>query len=151
MRHQYELAAKDGRVSNPASDRSRPFDGARMLVIEDEFLIATLIEDALRRAGAHEVIVAMSAKDGLAALTGALPVDAAVIDIQLSDGSDAGYALAGAALKHNVPFVFLTGYSHDLTLPEPFSSVHLLTKPYEPQALVEAVGEAMRRTRAAPR
>jgi len=36
-------------------------------------------------------------------------------------------------------------------LPEPFSSVHLLTKPYEPQALVQAVAEAMRHPRAAPR
>jgi CheY-like chemotaxis protein len=140
-------ASGDSLVSAPEHVRS--LHGARILVIEDEFLIAAVVEDVLTQAGAREVIVAMGAKDGFAALSGAEAIDAAVIDIQLNEGTDAGYALAEATFKRDIPFVFLTGYSHDLALPEPFSAVRLLTKPYAPQALVQALNEAMQRARAA--
>jgi len=132
-----------------APEHVGPLHGARVLVIEDEFLIATVVEDVLVAAGAGEVIIAMGAQDGIAALGGAKPIAAAVIDIQLNEGTDAGYALAEAAFKRKIPFVFLTGYSPDIVLPAPFSDVPLLTKPYAPKALVQALNEAMRRTRSA--
>jgi CheY-like chemotaxis protein len=135
-------------VSSAHSD-ARPLEGARILVIEDEFLIATVVEDVLKDAGARAVVIALSPKEGHDALAATEAIDAAVIDIQLSEGTDAGFALAELALKRRIPIVFLTGYESDLALPEPFSSVRLLTKPYSPRALVEAVSDAMSRTGAA--
>jgi CheY-like chemotaxis protein len=120
-----------------------PLHGTRILVIEDEFLIATVIEDVLRDAGAGEVVVALTQKESHDALAAATPFDAAVVDIQLAAGTDSGLALAEIAAKRKIPIVFLTGYESDLALPEPFSTARLLTKPYAPRALVEAVSAAI--------
>jgi CheY-like chemotaxis protein len=70
------------------------------------------------------------------------------IDIQLADGTDAGFT-AEVALKRRIPIVFLTGYESDLALPEPSAAVRLLTKPYSPPALIAAVSDAISRAGAA--
>jgi CheY-like chemotaxis protein len=45
-----------------------PLQGTRILVIEDEFLIATVIEDFLRQAGAEEVVIAVNMQEAREAL-----------------------------------------------------------------------------------
>src|SRR5215471_13449254 len=135
--------------TSPVSSDHRgtgPLNGARILVIEDEFLIATVAEDVLRDAGAGEIVVALTLQQAHDALAQPLPFDAAVIDIQLAEGSDTGLALAEIALKRLIPILFLTGYESDLALPEPFSTARLLTKPCAPRALVEAVSHAISTT-----
>jgi CheY-like chemotaxis protein len=144
-----KAAAVEADQVNSTQSEAGPLKGARILVIEDEFLIATVVEDVLKDAGAREVVIALSTKEGIDALAAAEPIDAAVIDIQLAEGTDAGFALAEVALKRRVPIVFLTGYGSDLALPEPFSAVRLLTKPYSPPALVAAVSDAISRATAA--
>jgi CheY-like chemotaxis protein len=134
--------------SSPQNDAG-PVSGARILVIEDEFLIATVVEDVLKQAGAREVVIALSPQEGRDALTAAEPIDAAVFDIQLAEGTDVGFALAEVAFKRSIPIVFLTGYESDLALPESFSAVRLLTKPCSPLALIEGVNETISRARAA--
>jgi CheY-like chemotaxis protein len=134
---------------NATQSEAGPLKGARILVIEDEFLIATVVEDVLKDAGARQVVIALNLKEGHDALAASEPIDAAVIDIQLADGTDAGFALAEVALKRRIPIVFLTGYESDLALPEPFAAVRLLTKPYSPPALIVAVSDAISRAGAA--
>jgi CheY-like chemotaxis protein len=118
--------------------------GTRILVVEDEFLIATVVEDILKEAGAREVVIAMGAGEAREVLSDAGAIDAAVIDIQLNEGDESGLALAEVAFKQSIPFVFLTGYNADLVLPDLFFTVPLVTKPYTPDALVAALSEVMR-------
>jgi CheY-like chemotaxis protein len=136
-----KAAAVERHLVNAPQNDAGPLSGARILVIEDVFLIATVVEDVLKRAGAREVVIALSPREGRDALTAAEPIDAAVIDIQLAEGTDVGFALAEVALKRSIPIVFLTGYESDLALPEPFSAVRVLTKPCSPLALIQAVNE----------
>src|ERR1043165_2967141 len=83
-------------------------DGARVLVLEDEFLIAMDVEQLCRDHGAADVVIAR----GLAEIDGqSLPsrFDAAVVDLMLGEVSTLGFAaqLRGAG----IPFVFASGYS----------------------------------------
>ena len=108
-----------------------PLAGRRVLVVEDEALIAMLVEDILLDAGAVVAGPAGSAAEALALLAGATP-DAAVVDMNLGDHTSEPVTKALAA--RGVPFVLATGYgTAGLSVP-PGSAV--IAKPFEPAVLV---------------
>jgi DNA-binding response OmpR family regulator len=85
----------------------------RVLVVEDEALVAMLLEDELHDAGA-EVLTASTVAEALrlvdtAALGGGL--SAAVLDMNI--GGEAVLPVADALAARGVPFVFATGYGGD--------------------------------------
>jgi CheY-like chemotaxis protein len=129
----------------PPVGQPGPLQGTRILVIEDEFLIATVIEDVLRQAGAEEVVIAVNMQEAREALT-ECTLDIAMIDIQLDEGSDSGLSLGRLAMAHDIPFIFLTGYA-GVVLPDGFNAVPILTKPYIPRTLIEALSELLARSR----
>jgi DNA-binding NtrC family response regulator len=126
------------------------FQGATILIVEDEFLIALGLEGAFKEAGAREVIVAQDVQEARAALSREPPVSAAVLDVQLGGKADAGFALAEIAATRNIPFVFLTAYAPGLVLPAHFDGVTTVPKPYSVATLVTAVAEEMVRGRQRP-
>jgi CheY-like chemotaxis protein len=129
----------------PPLGQPGPLLGTRILVIEDEFLIATVIEDVLRQAGAEDVVIAVSMQETREALAERI-LDIALIDIQLDEGSDSGLSLGKLAMARNIPFIFLTGYTR-VVLPDGFSAVPVLTKPYIPRTLIEALSDVLARSR----
>jgi CheY-like chemotaxis protein len=129
----------------PPVGQPGPLQGTRILVIEDEFLIATVIEDILRQAGAEEVVIAVTMQEARAALA-ERTLDIAMIDMQLDEGAESGLSLGKLALARNIPFIFLTGYAR-VVLPDGFNAVPVLTKPYIPRTLIEALGEVLTRSR----
>ena len=122
-----------------------PLQGTRILVIEDEFLIATVIEDILRQAGAEDVVIAVNMQEAREALA-ERALDIAMIDMQLDEGSNSGLSLGKLAMGRNIPFIFLTGYS-GVVLPEGFTVVPVLTKPYIPRTLIEALSDVLVQSR----
>ncbi|WP_084698550.1 response regulator [Muricoccus aerilatus] len=117
--------------------------GRRILVAEDECLIAMLIEDCLRQAGAEVVGPAASAEDALRLLTkvGAEgTLDAAVLDVRLGDGSVLPVADKLTAL--GVPFVFATGYE----APElgRYTAAPVLLKPISTGNLMTTLADLVR-------
>ena len=83
-------------------------EGLRVLVVEDEFLVATLIEDMLTSAGC----VVSGPIPRLAEALDAVhrgTFDAAVLDVNLA--GDRIDPVADVLSRRNVPFVFVTGYS----------------------------------------
>ncbi len=130
---------KTGTVREPkpgdsgAADGARPqsSSGKRVLLVEDEALVAMMIQDWLTEAG-HSVIGPISrASEALQAAAEA-EYDAAILDINLGDGM--AYPVADIVAKRGVPFVFVTGYEAD-TIDERFSHVPILQKPIERQML----------------
>jgi CheY-like chemotaxis protein len=120
--------------------------GLRILVLEDEFLIAMDVEQLCRDHGAADVVIAR----GLAEIDGqSLPsrFDAAVVDLMLGEVSTLGFAaqLRGAG----IPFVFASGYSDSEELRAAFPEIRLVTKPYAGEDLVAALAEACGRAEAA--
>lgn len=112
---------------------------SRILVVEDERLLATLLADWLSELG-HETIG--PAGDVVSALTliDTTSPDAAIIDVSL--GSETGYPIAESLLKCGVPFVFATGYG-ERNLPPRFAGRRILAKPFEFEALRGIVQELL--------
>jgi CheY-like chemotaxis protein len=116
-----------------------PLSGFRVLVAEDEVLIALTAQEMLSDAGAEEIVVATRAEEALKYLSQPLAFDAAVIDLNLGAGID--LSLATAARQNRVPFVFATGYGTMEVLPAHLADVPIVTKPYTTGMLVTAVRE----------
>lgn len=112
-------------------------DGFRVLVAEDEPLVAMLLEDVLLDAGATILGPAATVTEGLALAASSRP-DLAVLDFNLS--GETCLPLADALFAAGVPFLVATGYGGDSPLPR-HAGVEVLQKPYEPSALLAALGK----------
>lgn len=113
--------------------------GLRILVLEDEFLIAMDVEQLCRDHGAADVTIARDLREiGDQALPSRF--DAAVVDLMLGGVSTLDFA---ARLRsEGVPFVFASGYSDSDELKVSFPEITLVTKPYSGDDLIEAVAMA---------
>ena len=111
----------------------------RVLVVEDEILVAMLIEDMLADLG-FEVLGPAMRLD--AALTMALDesFDLAVLDVNLAN--EQSFPVAQLLQERGIPFVFATGYGLR-GLDERFKEVTTLQKPFEPDQLANAISLAL--------
>jgi PAS domain S-box-containing protein len=99
----------------------------RVLLVEDEALVAMMIQDTLAEFG-FQVFGPVSTASGALAAARESHFDAAVLDINLGDGLV--YTVAEILEKRGVPFVFVTGYDAD-SIDSRFSGVPVLQKPIE--------------------
>ncbi len=104
----------------------------RVLVVEDEPLIAFDVADHLKEAGFEVVGPAASVAAALR-LMESHGCDMAVLDVNL--GRETAAPIAHVLSAKSLPFVALSGYSSD-QLPEGFQHVPMLTKPVDPKRLV---------------
>jgi CheY-like chemotaxis protein len=138
--HQFYGATPSLMRTRPPQTPAGVLRGLRVLIIEDEPLVSLEIASILRDAGAEPV-------GPFASLASALEkskaggFDAAVLDGNLlgEPVDDVAVVLSAAA----VPFVFISGYGRE-SLPKAFSHVPLLSKPFEPATLIEAVRKLTR-------
>jgi CheY-like chemotaxis protein len=108
----------------------------RILVVEDEALIAMDLERIVRCAGCEVLGPVGRAEEALRLAAEGRP-DAAILDIKLSDGDS--FAVADALARRRVPFVFVTG-SAPAALPERFRVRPLIRKPYNAAKLAAMLG-----------
>lgn len=99
---------------------------ARILVVEDEVLIADLLQEYLEELGHVVVGPAFSLADALA-LIDQHKLDCAILDVTL--GRDSSFEAAAALASRNVPFAFATGRAGS-SVPERFSDRPVVYKPY---------------------
>ena len=128
--------------------RMSPLAGLRLLVVEDETLIAMMLEDMLADLGITVVgpVGSVPAALALVAAEGDA-LDGAVLDVNL--GTAKAYPIADALTARGVPAVFLTGYG-PAGIDARYSGVPVLTKPVEATRL-ERVLEQQHATRGARR
>lgn len=106
----------------------------RILLVEDEALIAMLAETQLVDAG-HEVVAsADTAADAIRLLDEVRP-DLAVIDVQLADGSS-GLEVAAVAHQRGIACLFATGNCPGKSREDAVGCLH---KPYSETELLQAV------------
>lgn len=105
--------------------------GKRVLVVEDEALLAMTISDILSDCGCVVVGPALSL-DQAQTLASHEPLDAAVLDVNLNGASSFG--VADTLRQRAVPFCFVTGYGA-ASLPPQYADVPVLAKPYSDAAL----------------
>lgn len=109
--------------------------GKRILVVDDEPLIAMDIATSLADDGCIVLGPASTAEKAMA-LIETTEIDAALLDANLA--GDPVDALAGALTERNVPFAFVSGYGRE-GLPKAFQKVALIKKPFQRAHLAEIV------------
>lgn len=109
--------------------------GRRILLVEDEMLVAMLIEDMLSDLGCVVVGPISEVEEARAAVADKT-LDAAILDLNLN-GSPT-FPVAEACRARGLPFLFATGYGAD-GVPEPFRGVSVLQKPFQDSDLARAL------------
>lgn len=109
--------------------------GIRVLVVEDNYFIATELKWDLTTCGA-EVIGPVGQLENAVMIAAESDFDVACIDIGLADGQT--YAVARTIQRRNLPFIFVTGYSAE-TIPTQFAHVHRFQKPSDFPAVAGAI------------
>lgn len=117
-------------------DAHPDLDGLRLLLVEDEFVLALGITDVLVDAGADVLGPVGSVADALALVQQIPEIDAAVLDVNLA--GETIYPVADALQARGVPFLFATA-NERAQLPERFSNVPLCRKPFDPVAFRSAL------------
>lgn len=113
--------------------------GRRVLVVEDEALVAMMMEYGLVDAGADVIGPAFSVEEALGLIERTVQdggLNAAVLDLNLEGAAVSPVADRLADL--GVPFVFATGYGEDCDRGA-HAAAPVLAKPFNPNALVAAV------------
>ena len=119
-------------------------DRGRILVVEDDFFLGTMTQEALRNAGFTVVGIATDSEQAMAMASSQLP-DLAVMDIRLAHGDDGVDTAIAIFRKFNVRSIFVTAHSDGATrsranAARPFG---WLEKPFRLDALVTAVVNAL--------
>jgi CheY-like chemotaxis protein len=109
----------------------------RVLVVDDEPLIAMLLNDWLTELG-HQPIGPANSVPGALALIERFKLDGAILDVSL--GGQESYELADVLSARGVPLVFATGRCSD-TLLDRFANSQRLTKPFDFEGLSRVVQE----------
>jgi len=112
--------------------------GLRVLVVEDDYFIASEICTALNRKSAEVVGPAANVQRGLELLQRE-QVDCAVLDINLR--GEMVFQLAEELTQRGIPSIFATGYDESV-IPRDLASIVHLVKPIDLAALLRAISAA---------
>ena len=111
----------------------------KVLVVEDEPLLAMLLEESLVELGPEVAGSAATVDQAMAALDSA-EVDFALLDYTLADETNAG-PVAARLRGQAIPFVYLTGH-RSLPLGDEIPTAPMLAKPFTLDQLDDALREA---------
>ena len=117
-----------------------PLRDRRILIVEDEYLIAMSLQDALESAGSIVLGPAPSVDKAIKTIESEPHIDAAILDVNL--GGVLAYPVADMLIARKIPFVFTSGYE-DNVLRSRYAQIKNCPKPYMFQAIEEALVEAM--------
>lgn len=121
--------------------RCSNLQGRRVLIIEDEHLIAWDLAEVLTEQGAEVIGPKTSVHDALMALACEQAPDVALLDVSL-DNHESAFAVAEELQARRIPFIFYTGYRF-ADVDSRFTDVTHCEKPMEGAALAAALEEAM--------
>lgn len=111
-----------------------PLNGRRILIVEDEYLIAEDLAALLREAHAEVIGPAASLPKAVRLAGETERIDAAVLDINLR-GVDV-FPLAEDLRSRGVPIMFMTGYGQN-NIPDEFASINRCENPTGVSSVVE--------------
>jgi CheY-like chemotaxis protein len=114
--------------------------GRKVLVIEDEYIVAQILTEMLEDAGAEVVGPVGWLEEALAFVKDKTKhIDCAILDLNLHGGKS--YPIADALIERDVSFVFTTGYDGDL-IQGAYQNVPRCQKPFRAQELFTLLAAA---------
>ena len=108
----------------------------RLLVVEDEYLIAMDIKRTLERQEVEVIGPVASVTDALDLLNADRAIDGGVLDINL--GGETVFSVCDVLQSLDIPFVFTTGYNAE-DVPEVWRNITRLEKPVNPAQIMRAL------------
>jgi PAS domain S-box-containing protein len=129
---------QEERSSRPKAGGGGSSAGMRVLVVEDEALIAMQIEQALAASGCHVVGPATRIGEAFDLLY-AEEVEAALLDVNVA--GERSFAIADILTAKRIPFAFVTGFDGASTLPEHLRFAPVVNKPFESAQLEALVAQ----------
>ena len=102
--------------------------GRRILVVEDEYMMADDLQYDLEQAGAQVIGPVPSVADALRLLATQEAIDGAILDVNLR--GEKAYPVADVLRERGIPFVLATGYEQ-WALPEAYKDVPRCEKPVD--------------------
>jgi len=129
-------AAAVSRSAGPDTD----LEGARILIVEDNPILALGLSEILSGVGV-DVVGPVGRLEEAMALAMSTGVDGALLDISLHGVQV--FPLADMLAERKVPFAFVTGYDRRAVIPERFGNVPALQKPAPQGAAVRLVEELL--------
>ena len=118
----------------------RSLSACRILVVEDEYLLAAELAQELAKAGADVLGPVPTIEQALAVLSRAAGPHGAILDVNL--GGVSVFPLADTLIKRGVALVFATGYDAD-TLPARFANVPICGKPIDIALVTATIKQAI--------
>ena len=110
--------------------------GKAILVVEDEYIFATDLQQELAQRGVAVVGPVPSVEKAVALIASGARIDGAVLDVNLQ--GEMVFAVADLLLARSVPFLFTTGYDQAV-IPPRFDTILRCEKPLEVGNLCKAV------------
>lgn len=117
---------------------SLPLQNRRILVVEDDYLIAEDVRFDLEQAGAVVIGPAPSVEKALRLLKGDPAIDAAVLDVNLN--GERSFPVAERLAAQAIPFLFATGYS-SADIPAEWRHAPIVTKPLQVACVARLLGQ----------
>ena len=113
--------------------------GLRVLIAEDQYVLADDLQDGLRAAGAQVVGPVGSVEEALDLASANEALDGALLDVNLR--GEMVYPVADVLLERRIRIVFVTGYDQEF-LPQRYAEVTRCVKPLRANDVVAALEQA---------
>ena len=121
-----------------SGERRSTAGGLRVLIVEDEALVALILEDMLTELG-HQIVGPFSIVSAGLESAEREEIDIAIIDLNIKGVSS--LPIARALKARSIPVVFSTGYGRG-GLPAPFVDAPLLQKPFQQTDIEQVIAQA---------
>jgi CheY-like chemotaxis protein len=127
-----------------ARDHLRAATAARVLIIEDEAIIAMDLQQLVESAG-HDVVGVAATEEEAVAIAESERPTLVLADVNLGHGGDGASAVERILARHATPVIFVTAYPERLLTGRRVEPAFVIAKPFEPTALAVATYQAVTR------
>jgi DNA-binding response OmpR family regulator len=130
--------------NNQGTFSNAPSPPSRILVVEDDFLLATMMQEALRTVGFDVIGLAVDTEQAIALASQKIP-DLAIMDVRLAHGDDGIDAAIALLQRFAVHSIFVTAHADDQTRARGASAQPLgwLIKPYRLDDFLRRISNAL--------
>jgi CheY-like chemotaxis protein len=115
---------------------------SRVLIIEDEPIIALDLENLVTELG-HKVVAIAATKDDAVAKAKSERPGLVLADINLGEGGSGIDAVSEILASFDIPVIFITAYPEKLLTGERPEPTYLIAKPFLPETVQATVGQAL--------
>lgn len=114
--------------------------GARILVVEDDFLISTELDMILADAGATAVGPCRTLAQAEHVIEDQ-QISAAILDFRI--GTTTSLPVAARLHRHGIPFVFFTGQTNTSQIATACPGAKVISKPFQSRTIVAALADVL--------